>query len=147
MTQPMDLHAVVACRVVQMLVLAVDQISLGRRDHLDFMALGNEGTRQAADIRRIPAVAEGWIEGRDHAEAHQAVRRAWTSRRSSICAALLGQLNSAERGRHCALSRSRTAGQAETSAIVLPMSPESCGSKNIPAEPTTSATAPPRVAM
>ena len=76
MTKPMDLHAVVECRIGQILVLAVDQISVGRRDHLDFMALPDEGTRKVADISRIATVTEGWIEGRDHAEAHQAARRA-----------------------------------------------------------------------
>src|SRR3954447_19106541 len=139
-------HPVFPARDDIVTVLAADEIGLGRSDHIDFMPLFDQRLCQTSDVGRVSAIAERRIEGRDHAEAHQAARRAWISRRSSIRAPLLAQLNSADRGRHSALSRACAEAPA-TSTITLAMSSGSWGSKNSPAGPTTSATAPPWVAI
>ena len=75
-TDSADVHSVFPGRIDLIFVLAADEIGLRRGDHVNVMALFDQRFRQIANVGRVPTVTEGRVESGDHAETHQAVRRA-----------------------------------------------------------------------
>src|SRR5438874_4927813 len=110
---------------------------------LDLVAGAPQRASERLHIERVAAEVIRRIEGRDHAEAHQAPPDpAARSRLAIVIAAARVQENCGARARALRRSASESAASPAIRAISVAIDVAERGSKKSPASPTTSGTAP-----